>query len=321
MVLVFTVVTLTGTALATSPSTPARTIDPIISTQWLEDNINSPNLVLLDVREPDNYAVGHISGSINVPAPGNFFLCLLDPNCGLWMEVPPLDNLFSTIGHAGITANSTVIVIARTVDMPALGPGEFGLTMAARVAVTLIYAGIENVAMLDGGYDKWAAEGRVTSTEPVFPTAIAYDGVADGTMFVTKDYVEDKIGKSILVDSRDADMYFGIKKDISSKRAGHIPTSKALPAPWFWTAAKDEAGVTTGITWKDTATINEIALTVLGKDKDEEIIVYCGVGGYASPVYYVLTEVMGCTNVKFYDGSMQEWTADPDALVTKYKYE
>jgi thiosulfate/3-mercaptopyruvate sulfurtransferase len=54
---------------------------------------------------------------------------------------------------------------------------------------------------------------------------------------------------------------------------------------------------------------------------EEEIIDYCGVGGYASPVWFLLTQVVGYTNVKFYDGSMQEWTADPEAPVTKYKYQ
>jgi thiosulfate/3-mercaptopyruvate sulfurtransferase len=321
LLLVLSVVTIGRTASQAPPSPPARAIDAIVSTQWLEDNINNPNLVLLDVRTPDGYAAGHISGSINVPASGNFFLCLLDPSCGLWMEVPPDDSLFATIGNAGITANSTVVVIARTVDSPSLGPAEFGITMAARVAITLLYAGIENVTMLDGGYDKWAAEGRVTSTEPVTPTAVTYTGTVDETIFVTKDYVEEKIGKSILVDTREADTYFGIKNDPSSQRAGHIPTSKVLPAPWFWASAVDSAGVTTCMTWKDAGTINEIAHTVLGEDGGKEIVIYCGVGGYASPVYYVLTELVGYSNVKFYDGSMQEWTADSEALVTKYKYE
>jgi len=129
------------------------------------------------------------------------------------------------------------------------------------------------------------------------------------------------MGKSTPVDTREADTYFGIKPDPSSQRAGHIPTSKVLPAPWFWATKTDEAGETTYMIWKDTRAISEIALTALGEDMDEEIIIYCGVGGYASPVYYVLTEVVGYTNVKFYDGSMQEWTADPEAPVVKYKYE
>jgi thiosulfate/3-mercaptopyruvate sulfurtransferase len=321
MVLLLPLSLVTIAYTVTPPSPPARAIDAIVSTQWLEKNFHNPNLVVLDVRAPHLYAAGHISGSINVTAPGNFFLCLLDPDCGLWMEVPPDDSLFTTIGNAGITANSTVVVVARTVDSPSLGPAPFGITMAARVAMTLIYAGVENVTMLDGGYDKWAAEGRATSTEPVLPTAVPYTGVVDETVFVSKDYVEDKVGKSTLVDTREADTYFGIKPDPSSVRAGHIPTSKVLPAPWFWVTTAGDSGETTCMTWKDIDAISEIALTVLGEDGDKEVIIYCGVGGYASPVYYVLTEVVGYTNVKFYDGSMQEWTADPEALVTKYKYE
>jgi thiosulfate/3-mercaptopyruvate sulfurtransferase len=64
-----------------------------------------------------------------------------------------------------------------------------------------------------------------------------------------------------------------------------------------------------------------MALAVLGKDLSQEIIVYCGVGGYASPLYYALTQGIGYKNVKIYDGSMQEWSADPKAVVVKYKYE
>jgi len=303
----------------TPPSPPARAIDAIVSTQWLEDNIDDANLVLLDVRDADRYTAGHIPGSINVPSFPNWWVNFMGEEWP-WMELPEKEALFATIGNAGITGGSKVVVIARTVDSPS-GPARFGVTLAARAAVTLIYAGIENVAMLDGGYAKWAAEGRATSTEPVTPTAETYTGIVDATAFVTKDYVEDKVGKSTLVDTREADSYFGLEQDPSSERAGHIPTAKVLPAPWFWSHTADEAAASTYMTWKNTSAIREIALTVLGEDGDEEIIVYCGVGGYASPVYYLLTEVIGYTNVKFYDGSMQEWTADPEAPVTKYKYQ
>ena len=308
-------------ATPTPPSPPARAIDAIVSTQWLEDNIDKPDLVILDVREPDCYTAGHIPGSVHFPAFPNWFVNSPFGEEWPWMELPEDDALVTTIGNSGITADSTVVVIARTVDSPSLGPAPYGVTMAARAAVTLIYAGVENVTMLDGGYAKWAAEGRATSTEPVTPIAVTYTGVVDETIFVSKDYVEDKVGKSSLVDTREADMYYGIEQDPSSERAGHIPTAKNLPAPWFWDITVDEAGVTTYMTWKDTSAISEIALTVLGEDGDEEIIVYCGVGGYASPVWYVLTQVVGYRNVKFYDGSMQEWTADPEAPVAKYKYE
>ena len=308
-------------AAAMPPSPPARAIDAIVSTQWLADNAGSPGLIILDVRMPDMYAAGHITGSVNVPALGNFFLCIMDPDCGLWMELPPDDALFETIGEAGIGANSTVVIVPRSVASPALGPAEFGITMGARVAITLQYAGVDNVAMLDGGYSKWAAEGRATSTEPGTPTAVAYSGTADNAIFVSKEYVEGRVGESILLDTREADTFFGIKPDPSSSRPGHIPTSKVLPAPWFWTTTEVDTTGTSCMMWKDAAVMTEIALGALGEDGGAEIIVYCGVGGYASPVYYVLTEIAGYTNVKFYDGSMQEWTADPEAPVVRYNCE
>lgn len=320
LLLALSLVTIDCSTTSTPPSTPTRAIDAIVSTQWLEDNIDNPNLVILDVRETDCYTAGHIPGSVHFPAYPNWFVNFLGEEKP-WMELPENEVLFTTIGNAGITDNSTVVVISRSVDSPTFGPARYGVTMAARAAITLIYAGIKNVTMLDGGYAKWAAEGRAISVEPVMPTAVTYSGVVNEAIFVSKDYVEDKVGKSTLVDTRDANSYYGIEQDPSSERAGHIPTSKNLPAPWFWEDNINEAGVTSCMTWKDINTITEIALTVLGEDRNEEIIVYCGVGGYASPVYYVLTEVIGYTNVKFYDGSMQEWTADPEAPVNKYKYE
>jgi thiosulfate/3-mercaptopyruvate sulfurtransferase len=301
----------------TPPTPPSRAIDPIVSTDWLASNLDTPNLVILDIREPDFYAAGHIPGSINVPGLGNFYLNLFCEDCGLWMELPEQGALFTTIGNAGITGDSPVVVVGRTVDPFA----AYAMADAARPAITLIYAGVENVALLNGGYDKWAAEGKTTSTAPVTPTAVAYTGVADKAMFVTKDYVKDKVGKSAIVEAREADIYFGIIQEPWTVRAGHIPSAKDLPAPWFWTFTADENGVITYGTWKDTSVIREMALAVLGEDASKEIIVYCGVGGYASPDWFALTQMVGYKNAKIYDGSMQEWSADPTLDVIKYRYQ
>jgi len=301
----------------TQPTPPTRVLDPIVSTQWLENNKTFPNLVILDARAPDNYTKGHIPDSINVPGLGNFYLCLFATDCGLWMELPEDKTLLTTIGNAGITGDSLVVVVGRTVDPFA----PYAVADAARTAITLLYAGIKNVSLLNGGYDKWAAEGRTTSTVPVTPTAVTYTGPVNKAMFATKDYVEDKIGKSTIVEAREADIYYGIIQEPWTTRAGHIPSAKNLPSPWFWTFAKDKEGAITYGTWKESDVIKEIALTVLGKDASEEIIVYCGVGGYASPMWFALTQIIGFTNVKLYDGSMQEWSADPEAPVVKYRYQ
>jgi thiosulfate/3-mercaptopyruvate sulfurtransferase len=297
---------------------PTRTmIDPIVSTQWLGDNMSFPNLLILDVRAPDNYAKGHIPGAINVPGLGNFYLCLFAPDCGLWMEVPEEKALLATLGNAGITGNSLVVVVGRTTDPFA----PYAVADAARVAITLLYAGVENVAILNGGYDKWEAEGKTTSNVAVTPTAVAYTGAVNKEMFVSKDYVEGKIGKSTIVDGRDPNAYFGLVHGPWAKKAGHIPGAKCLPSPWFWSFTKDKKGAITYGTWKDISLAREMAFAVLGEDTSKEIIAYCGVGGNASALWFVLHEVVGYTDVRLYDGSIQEWTADPGAPLVKYTCE
>jgi thiosulfate/3-mercaptopyruvate sulfurtransferase len=308
---------ITSTTQPTPPSPPSRAIAPIVTTYWLADNINAPNLVILDSRAPDNYAKGHIPGSINVPGFGNFYLCMFAPDCGLWMELPEDSALLTTIGNAGISADSHVVVVGRTVDPYA----PYAVADAARVAITLLYAGVKNVALLSGGYDKWAADGNTRSTVPVKPKAVTYTGPVHKGMFVTKDYVEKKIGKSTLVEAREPDIYYGLIQEPWTARAGHIPTAKNLPAPWFWYFEHDKRGAIKYGAWKDVNVIKEMALTVLGEDASKEIIVYCGVGGYASPVWFALTQMVGYTNAKVYDGSMQEWSADPEAPVIKYRYQ
>jgi thiosulfate/3-mercaptopyruvate sulfurtransferase len=293
-----------------------RVVDPIVSTQWLADNMGSKNLVLLDVRNPDTYKKGHIPSAVNFPGLGNFYVNLFSKETP-WMELPEKKALFANIGKAGITGDSIVVVVGRTAGPMAV----YAIADATRVAITLLYAGIGNVAVLDGGYDKWASEGKPTSAEPVKPNSGTYDGDTDNAMFVTKEYVEKVLGKSVLIDARDPDSYFGLTQAPWEKRAGHIPTAKLLSTPWLWDLVKDKNGVITYGIYKDGNAVKEMSSTVIGNDMDKEIIVYCGVGGYASTMYYMLTQVAGYKDVKIFDGSMQVWTDDPKASVIKYQYQ
>ncbi|MEM4480779.1 MAG: rhodanese-like domain-containing protein [Candidatus Bathyarchaeia archaeon] len=281
---------------------------PIVSTDWLMANLVRPNLVILDIRSPEKYNAGHVPGAINVPG----YMWYVNPPFGEefpWMEMPSKRDLFKLISEAGITQNSLVVVVGSTSGP--LSPVPLALYNTAtitRVAITLLYAGVENVVILDGGFEKWAAEGKPISTEPVTPKPVKYKGCLDRRMLVSIKYVYAKIGKSIIVDARDEIVYNCMVTEPWTAYAGHIPTAKNLPTPSLWDIHMKEDGSVAYITYKDPATLKRMIVDVVGRDKSREIIVYCGVGGYASTTYFLLSEVFSYCNVRFYDGSAQEWT-------------
>jgi thiosulfate/3-mercaptopyruvate sulfurtransferase len=277
-----------------------RTIPPLVTTKWLSENITRPGLVVIDIRNSDEYKDGHIPGAVNAP-----FASWSTTRGGLLLELPEADELFDTIGAAGIKSDSRVAVVNKT-DTP------FDLADAARVAYTLLYAGVKNVAVLNGGYNKWLKEKRAVSDKTVTPKKVAYKGELNETLFISKAYVEKKLGKSVIVDARNPDDFFGIIQNPFTEKTGHIPTATCLPAPWLWT----EKG-----TYRSIKEIRAMASGVLGRDKSREIILYCAVGGYGSTWCFALREMLGYTNVKLYNGSAQEWTADPEAPVARYRWD
>ena len=278
-----------------------RAIPPLVSTHWLAKNINDSGLVIIDIRRSEEYTAGHIPNAINVPFP-SWAITKND----LLLELPEVGNLFNTIGSAGIKSNSKVVIVNKT-------DTQFNLADTTRVACTLLYGGVKNVAILNGGYNKWVREKKPVSNENIQPTPVAYRAKLNKGMFVSKDYVTKMAGKSaVIVDARAPTDFFGVTQDLFTERAGHIPGATCLPAPWVWT----ENG-----TYRNTRELRGMALGIVGRDKSRETIIYCGVGGYSSTWWFVLTELLGYADVKIYDGSAQEWTRDPQAPVVRYRWD
>lgn len=273
----------------------ARMLPPIVSAEWLAANRGAGGLVIVDIRPPEAYAVGHIPGSLSEPfvVPFSAWITMRDD---LLLELPEKEQLFATLGALGIAQNGRVVVVT------APNPGEpatYGLSNATRVASTLLYAGVSNVAVLDGGFGAWQAAGLPITTEVAAPVPIAYAGEVAEDLFVSRQYVEARIGRVRIVDTRDAEVYFGVTTEPFAAQAGHIPSARSLPAPWVW-HPRDH-------TYRDPDVLRRMAARVIGNDPREEVIVYCGVGGYSSTWVFLLTQVLGYRNVKFYDGSAQEW--------------
>jgi thiosulfate/3-mercaptopyruvate sulfurtransferase len=279
-----------------SPVYANQSPSPVVSTGWLADHSGMENLIIIDIRTSDEYGAGHIANSINIPfeVPVSAWIIMKDD---LLLEVPEKDDLFDTLGSYGLTKHSMVVVVTSGAADP-----PYPLANATRVADTLIYAGVKNVSILDGGYAQWVAEDRAITTDVPAINSVSYDGKINKKMFVSIDYVkkltEQEHGKSILVDARDANVYNGSVIETYANKAGHIPTAKSLPTVLIW----DEDG-----NYKSKGDLKDIAKAVVGKDKDREIVVYCGVGGYASSWWFVLTQILGYEKVKIYDGAAQEW--------------
>lgn len=272
----------------------ARTIEPVVSVDWVQQHLNDPTVVVLDIRKVEDYRAGHIPGSINI-----FYNAWAITEGPLKNQVPPADDLADIIDSAGITSGSRVVVVGNA-NIPA---NQSSIT---RVAWTLKYAGVVNIAILDGEYEKWLAQKKTVSTEPARPKPSTFKVRADKTLVATKDDVMQAIGKETIVDTRDHDFYEGKKKLDFVARAGRIKGAVDLPS----TAAYNGDG-----TFKSRKELAALAAKATGGDPSKKIIVYCDTGKMATVWAYILTESLGYKNVRLYDGSSEEWMKDPKAPI------
>lgn len=276
--------------------------EKIVSTDWLNSNLNTNNIIVIDVRSADSYSKGHIPNSINLPftVPISVWTSMKGD---LLVELPEISQLSTSLGEKGITKDSKVVLVT---NLPS--PDDpYALASPTRVAVTLFYVGLKDVAILDGGYDKWVNEGKKVTTNETVTTAASFNAIANNNLFVDIEYLKNNMNNVTIIDARDAEVYSGDITEPFASKAGHIQGAVSLPAPYLWNSDG---------TYKTNAQIQILSNEVIGKDKDKEIIIYCGVGGYASTVWFALTQILNYQNVKIYDGSAQEWVQDNDMVTT-----
>ncbi len=272
----------------------ARDIEPIVSTDWLQQHTKDPKLVIVDIRKVEEYKTGHIPGAVNVVY-GSFAVM----KGGLRNEMPHADDLSDVLSNAGIGADSNVVVVGNADTIP-------NRTDIARVAITLKYAGVPNMAILDGGYRKWLAEKKPVATDIVRPKPARYDVKTNEAMFVKKDHVLAAIGKVTIIDTREPEFYEGKKKMDFVAKPGRIKGAVNLPPSQAYTKNG---------TFKTKAELAALVAKVAGGDLTKEIILYCDTGKVASSWAYIMTELLGYRNAKIYDGSTEEWMKDPKAPV------
>ena len=274
----------------------ARDIAPIVSTDWLQANLKNPKLTILDVRSVEEYREGHIPGSLNA-----FYGSWAYMKDGLYSSLPEKDDLDDTIGYMGLHLDSWVVVTG-CMDTPRLS------YQSARVACTLQYAGIENVALLDGGINKWIAEKKPLSKKIERVKSKHFRGKYIGEKFADAKYVREGLGKLILLDVREPEFFSGEKKMDCVPRMGRIPGAFNMPTSCAFNEDK---------TFKNSEELTVIVEAAAGKDRSAAIVTYCDTGQCCPIWSYLMTQILGYTNVRLYDGGMQEWMQAPEAPVER----
>ncbi len=264
--------------------------DMIVSTDWLAERLDDPNVIILEVGNEADFNYKHILNARFIPREK-----LLITVAGVPDEMPPVAQLERTFSAAGIGNEGRIVIYSRD---PLL---------ATRTWFTLDYLGHGNrAALLDGGFAKWDAEVRPTTYAVVkYPTASFVSSV-DPTKLVTMEEMKavinngQRVGKPVVMfDARPVHQFIGHEKGKQVLRAGHIANANC--APWTGSYTKTYPSV-----FKSDNELREF-YNLRGVSEDASIVVYCRTGVEATTTYFVLRH-LGYTNVALYDGSYTEWS-------------
>lgn len=260
----------------------------LVSTEWLQQNLGTEGLVVVESDEDVLlYEIGHIPTAVKI----DWHTDLNDPITRDYVEGPEFAKLMS---QKGISRDSTVVIY-----------GDKSNWWASYALWVFKLFGHEDVRLLDGGREKWIAEGRELTKEQPAVTATDYPviGRDDSVLRAFRDDVLKHFGNP-LIDVRSLEEYTGERTHMpaypeeGALRGGHIPSAKSVP----WAKAAGELGV-----FKEREELDEIYLGQAGLKEGDNVIAYCRIGERSSHTWFVLNYLLGFKNVRNYDGSWTEW--------------
>ncbi|MCB1417587.1 MAG: 3-mercaptopyruvate sulfurtransferase [Notoacmeibacter sp.] len=273
----------------------------IVTADWLHHRLGQPGLTVIDAswylpaqnRDPKaEYDTAHIPGAI-------FFDhdLVVEPGVDLPHALPSPLEFERHVSSMGITAHDTIVIYD--------GPGFFSAPRAWWLFRTF---GARDVHVLDGGLDRWKAEGRPITDKPTHCAGAFFKIDFDKNAVVTHGEMREIVGKGLaqVADARPAGRFAG--RDPEPRpgvRGGHMPGAVNVPAlelskdgsllPPDQLRARFEAA---GIDW--------------GKP----VVTSCGSGITAAVLSLALHEA-GHGQNRLYDGSWTEWGSREDTPVVK----
>jgi thiosulfate/3-mercaptopyruvate sulfurtransferase len=277
------------------PCLSAAAEKTLVNVDWLAENLQQDNLVILDVSEFIHYEKKHIPGAVKGFGP---WMTMNRDFVGFMM--PGEAELMDMIKGYGVNTDSFIVIYDE-------GVTAADTAKSARALWTLHALGHDKVAILDGGMAAWEQEEKPVSTDPVSPLRGNFSGALVPAKIATLDEVQKKINAAdvYFVDNRIPEQYFGHEKKSEISRSGHLPGALLWPDAYMTIAGVDFAPSY----FREKEELQLMAKGVhLPEDKNAAIITYSNHGLAAATGYYVLHDILGYTNVKVFDGSILEVT-------------
>lgn len=260
-----------------------------ISPEELRQQINDKQLIILDTRKKNDYDVGHIKNAINFP------VAITYANQKVNGQIQQPTQMQNYLRQAGISLNSKVVIY---------DGGQ--LVDAARVFWTLEVYGLQNVKVLDHGFNYWLSKNfPISQNTPVIKSS-QYIATINHQRLASKFTTQLAINNSnkIVIDARSQPAYKG--ETSVAKRFGHIPS--AINVPFGHNINHDSEFSTI----KPIQELKKIYSDIpLGK----KVIIYCKIGRVSSTNYFALRELGH--DVSNYDASWREWGNDDTLPIEK----
>jgi thiosulfate/3-mercaptopyruvate sulfurtransferase len=260
----------------------------LVDCNWLQEHLADERVRVVEVSEdPTLYRDAHIPGAIGL----DWRADLQDPVRRDFLAAAPFAELF---GRLGISDDHTIVLY-----------GDRSNWFAAFTYWYLRYYGHEHARLLDGGREKWIADGHPTSEEIPRHRPVAFTVRAPAAPIRARhsDVLDALEGATKLVDVRSPAEFAGEiispagYEQEGAQRSGHIPGAASIP----WAQAIRDDG-----TFRSAAELRELygAKGISGAD---DVITYCRIGERSAHTWFVLHELLGFERVRNYDGSWTEW--------------
>ena len=273
--------------------------ESIVTTDWVSEHGSDANVRLVEVDvDTAAYDAGHIAGAV-----GWNWKSELQQT--LSRDLVSKEGMEQLLGSAGIDNGTTVVLY-----------GDNNNWFAAWAFWQMKYYGHDDVKLMNGGRAKWEAEGKPLTTDAANHGSKSYNAkAANEDIRAYRDQVLSKVNASSisLVDVRAPAEYSGellapeALPQEGAQRGGHIPS--AANVPWGQAVAEDG-------TFKSADDLQAL-YGGKGIDGSKETIAYCRIGERSSHTWFVLTQLLGHTNVRNYDGSWTEWGSIVGAPIEK----